>query len=117
VWWKPAELPVDGPGWRCERCAPPGDVRRHACVMPGVDGLERTPLPYPPGWQGWPDEPVRKPDEPGLPDPATAPLGRCRSCRFTAPLGGSGSCGACEHVRLLAAAEPGRDTHPPCSPR
>jgi hypothetical protein len=37
------------------------------------------------------------------PDGEQAPLGRCRSCRFTAPLGIGGLCGACEHARLLAA--------------
>lgn len=33
-WWKPGELPPDGPGWRCVTCDPPGDVLRHACAVP-----------------------------------------------------------------------------------
>jgi hypothetical protein len=47
----------------------------------------------PAGWQGWPADEHRSALE--LPDPATAPLGRCRSCRFTAPVDADARCGAC----------------------
>jgi hypothetical protein len=35
----------------------------------------------------------------------TAPIGRCRSCRFSGPLSDRGMCAACEVDRLLAAAD------------
>ena len=50
------------------------------------------PLPYPPGWRGWPGEAA---PAPALPCLATAPLGRCRRCRFHAPVAPDGLCGAC----------------------
>jgi hypothetical protein len=50
------------------------------------------PLPYPPGWTSWPDEPELLPE---LPCQKTAPLGTCRRCRFIAPVAASGVCGQC----------------------
>jgi hypothetical protein len=35
----------------------------------------------------------------------TAPIGRCRSCRFSGPLSERRMCAACEVDRLLAAGE------------
>lgn len=36
--WKPAAQPFEGPGWRCEGCAPPkADLWRHACAVPVGD--------------------------------------------------------------------------------
>lgn len=37
----------------------------------------------------------REPPASLLPDPYTAPLGKCQGCRFIAPLGPRGRCGAC----------------------
>jgi hypothetical protein len=54
-------------GWRCEECL-------------DAAGIE------------WRDEPEKTPE---LPCPKTAPLGRCRRCRFTAPLHECGVCGRC----------------------
>lgn len=58
-------------------------------------------MTYPPDGVGWPDE------SPGfsLPDPMTAPPGKCSNCRFNAPLTPDGRCGKCETERLFAAAE------------
>ena len=62
------------------------------CAVPGGTAPARGPLPFPPGWQGWPDE---QPAVADLPDLATAPLGKCGGCRFTAPLAADGLCGRC----------------------
>jgi hypothetical protein len=35
LFWKPADQPCEGPGWRCEAChPPPPDLWRHACAVP-----------------------------------------------------------------------------------
>jgi hypothetical protein len=35
LFWKPADLPPEGPGWRCEAChPPPAEGWRHACAVP-----------------------------------------------------------------------------------
>jgi hypothetical protein len=44
-------------------------------------------IPMPPGLPVYLDD--------LLPDPRTAPLGRCSRCRFTAALTADGLCGAC----------------------
>ena len=53
--------------------------------------IARDALPYPPGW--------RRPDfiylDQILPDPETAPIGKCAGCRFTAPLTAERLCGRC----------------------
>ena len=67
------------------------------CAVSGGQPEDRAPLPYPPGW-GRPT--VVYLDE-ILPDLATAPIGRCRSCRFMAPLSERNRCGRCEYAALL----------------
>jgi hypothetical protein len=85
----------------------PKESRNHAAsegqVAEVAEVAAQGPLPYPPGWRGWPDAP--EPPALDLPDITTAPLGRCRSCRYRAPLSAAGACGKCEHARILAAAE------------
>lgn len=61
---------------------------------------EEAELPYPPGWQGWPDERVTDLAS-EIPDLAKAPLGKCRACRFTAPLNTTNLCGKCAYQRLV----------------
>ena len=84
--------------WRCSSCEPvtPPPAHEQAgwafCAVPGGEAIARAPLPYPPSWQGWPDG---KPRQPTLPDLATAPIGKCAGCRFTAPLTVEGLCGRC----------------------
>jgi hypothetical protein len=35
VFWKPASLPFEGPGWACEAChPPPAEGWRHAVAVP-----------------------------------------------------------------------------------
>jgi hypothetical protein len=35
LFWKPAALPFEGPGWACEACHPPPlDMWRHAVAVP-----------------------------------------------------------------------------------
>jgi hypothetical protein len=35
LFWKPAALPFEGPGWACVACTPPPtDLWRHACAVP-----------------------------------------------------------------------------------
>jgi hypothetical protein len=39
VFWKPASLPFEGPGWACEAChPPPAEGWRHACAVPVAGG-------------------------------------------------------------------------------
>ena len=90
-------------GWRCSTCEPVVLPRAHEldgwafCCVPGGTAIPREPLPYPPGW-GRPT--VVYLDE-ILPDLATAPIGRCRSCRFMAPLSERNRCGRCEYAAML----------------
>ena len=87
-----------GAPWRCTSCEPVTLPPAHEqagwafCAVPGGEAIARAPLSYPPGWQGWPDE---EPRQPTLPDLATAPIGKCAGCRFTAPLTAEGLCGRC----------------------
>jgi hypothetical protein len=82
----------------------PGDVTGWAlCSVPNANAQAAEPLPYPPGW---PDELPRDPRA-QIPDLATAPLGKCRTCRFTAPLNAAGLCGRCAHQRLVELARRG----------
>ena len=91
-------LPPAGGRWRCTSCEPPAlpaDASGWSFwpCRPARRPRAREPLPYPPGWRGWPDE---QPPLPVLPDPASAPLGKCTGCGFIAPLTPEGRCGRCE---------------------
>ena len=94
-----------GGGWRCRDCE---SVRLPAAhehagwafctVAPG--SRPATPLLMPPE----PRPRVVYLDE-FLAWTEKAPIGRCRSCRFSGPLSERGMCSACEVDRLMAAAE------------
>ena len=60
-------------------------------VTTGGASLPREPLPFPPGW-GRPS--VVYLDQ-ILPDPKTAPIGKCAGCPFTAPLTAEQLCAPC----------------------
>jgi hypothetical protein len=83
-----------GDRWRCSMCAPPALAANLTgwsfCGVPGGQARELPPLPMPPAA---PAPPVYL--DHLLPDRHTAPLGKCRRCRFTAPLMTEGRCGAC----------------------
>ena len=86
-----------GEGWRCLACEPAALPPAHEqagwafCSVSGGVPIARDALPYPPGW--------RRPDiiylDQIMPDPETAPIGKCAGCRFTAPLASDGLCGKC----------------------
>ena len=63
------------------------------------------PLPHPSGWRGWPGEAA---PAPALPCLAAAPLGRCRHCRFHAPVAPDGVCGACRWRKTPGARDDAR---------
>ena len=69
-------------------------LRAHKSELASLLWAELPPLPYPPDWQGWPDERSSKPIR-EIPNPATAPIGKCLRCRFTAPLSPDRQCGKC----------------------
>ena len=89
-----------GGHWRCAGCEPqtlPADAAGWAfCTVPGGTSLPREPLPFPPGW-GCPS--VVFLDQ-ILPDPSTAPIGKCAGCRFTSPLTTEQLCGPCVLRRM-----------------
>lgn len=64
-----------------------------------------------PGDNSYPDQAGTYPDQGefyldrALPDPMTAPVGRCRTCRFTAPLNVDAECGACAWSQVRRQAE------------
>jgi hypothetical protein len=91
-----------GAVWRCSGCErvniePQGIAGWEYCALPGAEDLAAEPLPYPPGW---PSEPATDPAA-EIPDMATAPLGKCHGCRFTAPLNTASLCGRCAHQRQI----------------
>jgi hypothetical protein len=45
LFWKPADLPPEGPGWRCEACnPPPAEGWRHAVAVP-MESTHDRPAP------------------------------------------------------------------------
>jgi hypothetical protein len=78
---------------------------------PGVsiDAQERdsgsTRAEVPPIAETRPGGPLVPEDDDVPPDPRSAPLGRCRACRWIAPLTGRGLCWACEQAAARAAAK------------
>ncbi len=90
-----------GGPWRCTSCYPPAlpaDLTGWIfCGAPGGRLLELSPLSPPPVD---PRLPVHLDER--LPDPQTAPLGRCSRCRFIAALTAEGWCGACVTKRAAA---------------
>jgi hypothetical protein len=89
-----------GECWRCASCEPqalPADAAGWAfCAVPGGTPVVREPLAFPPG-RGRPR--VVYLDE-ILPDPETAPIGKCAGCRFTSPLTTEGLCAPCVLHRI-----------------
>jgi hypothetical protein len=87
-----------GEGWYCTACEhvalPPAHEQAGwaFCTVPGGTPVDRPPLPMPPANRDYVlvDLP-----------PLDAPIGRCRSCWFTAPLSERSRCGRCEYEAIL----------------
>ena len=92
-----------GDPWRCSYCEPP-DLPADASALTGwafvavPDGapIPRDPLPHPPRH----DRPRVVYLDEVLPDPATAPIGKCVGCRERGFLTDEELCGRCVWERL-----------------
>jgi hypothetical protein len=60
-------------------------------AVPGGVPLVRDPLPFPPGY----DRPKVVYLDEVMPDPATAPIGKCSRCQWSALLTAEKLCGRC----------------------
>jgi hypothetical protein len=99
-----------GPDQPCHGGAPPhepDDLPRNGSSGPPEDALAHDSAPT----RGEPPGPAARsrgflaPEDEGPPDPATAPIGKCRSCGWMTPLGTRRTCWSCSSAESPATVE------------